>query len=377
MNTIIFSTIGTSSLTNRNKEAGRINELSNLTENEISNEDRRFLDEQINIKRNEKENILKENNAIEKLKNFSAELNGILSYYDIKNLGKIDNQILNIDYQILLSTDTYVGKLTSELIKEILQQIGFRNICVESIDKLNTKNTENFTEGIKELRDVIYNKYVSNDGYANYKKVFNLTGGFKSVNAYLNVLGMFYADEIIYVFETKTDLIKIPKLPIKINYEELKDLYEEFLMINTKIEPGLSDSKINKIFLFRIDNKFILNEWGEFIWEEIKDSVMKEKGLPKFDNIIYTDQVRKQFDNLETKLKGLFVSHIAVLSKFGRISDELRKSSLNLNKDTDGHSEYKIDLRSNIRIFFDYDENTRKFKILSIKKHISKRYVDI
>lgn len=376
MNTVIFSTIGTSSLTNRNKEAGKINELSNLTKNEISNEDRRFLDEQINIKRNEKENILKDINAIEKLKNFSAELNGILSYYDIKNLGKIDNQILN-DYQILLSTDTYVGKLTSELIKEILQQIGFKNIYVESIDKLNTKNTENFTEGIKELRDVIYNKYVSNDGYANYKKVFNLTGGFKSVNAYLNVLGMFYADEIIYVFETKTDLIKIPKLPIKINYEELKDLYEEFLMINTKIEPGLSDSKINKIFLFRIDNKFILNEWGEFIWEEIKDSVMKEKGLPKFDNIIYTDQVRKQFDNLETKLKGLFVSHIAVLSKFGRISDELRKSSLNLNKDTDGHSEYKIDLRSNIRIFFDYDENTRKFKILSIKKHISKRYVDI
>jgi putative CRISPR-associated protein (TIGR02619 family) len=377
MNTIIFSTIGTSSLTNRNKEAGRINELSNLTENEISNEDRRFLDEQISIKRNEMENILKDINDIEKLKNFSAELNGILSYYDIKNLGKIDNQILNIDYQILLSTDTYVGKLTSELIKEILQQIGFRNICVESIDKLNTKNTENFTEGIKKLRDVIYNEYVSNDGYANYKKVFNLTGGFKSVNAYLNVLGMFYADEIIYVFETKTDLIKIPKLPIKINYEELKDLYEEFLMINTEIEPGLSDSKINKIFLFRIDNKFILNEWGEFIWEEIKDSVMKEKGLPKFDNIIYTDQVRKQFDNLETKLKELFVSRITVLSKFGRISDEFRKEPLNLNKVTDGHSEYKIDLRSNIRIFFDYDENTRKFKILSIKKHISGRYVDI
>jgi len=377
MNTIIFSTIGTSSLTNRNKEAGRINELSNLTENEISNEDRRFLDEQKSIKRNEANNIFNDNNAVGKLKNFSAELNGILSYYDIKNLGKIDNQILNIDYQILLSTDTYVGKLTSELIKEILQKIGFRNICVESIDKLNTKNTENFTEGIKKLRDVIYNEYVSNDGYANYKKVFNLTGGFKSVNAYLNVLGMFYADEIIYVFETKTDLIKIPKLPIKINYEELKDLYEEFLMINTEIEPGLSDSKINKIFLYRKDNKFELNEWGKFIWGEIKDSVMKEKGLPKFDNIIYTDQVRKQFDNLETKLKGLFVSHIAVLSKFGRILDELRNPPLNLNKDTDGHSEYKIDLRSNIRIFFDYDENTRKFKILSIKKHISKRYVDI
>jgi len=376
MNTVIFSTIGTSSLTNRNKEAGKINELSNLTKNEISNEDSRFLDEQIRIKKNEVNNIFNDNNAIEKLKNFSAELNGILSYYDIKNLGKIDNQILN-DYQILLSTDTYVGKLTSEFIKEILQQIGFKNIYVESIDKLNTKNTENFTEGIKELRDVIYNKYVSNDGYANYKKVFNLTGGFKSVNAYLNVLGMFYADEIIYVFETKTDLIKIPKLPIKINYEELKDLYEEFLMINTKIEPGLSDSKINKIFLFRIDNKFILNEWGEFIWEEIKDSVMKEKGLPKFDNIIYTDQVRKQFDNLETKLKGLFVSHIAVLSKFGRISDELRNPPLNLNKDTDGHSGYKIELRDNLRIFFNYDENQRIFKILSIKKHISGRYEDI
>jgi hypothetical protein len=31
----------------------------------------------------------------------------------------------------------------------------------------------------------------------------------------MNTLGMFYADEVIYIFEAKTaDLIRIPRLPI-------------------------------------------------------------------------------------------------------------------------------------------------------------------
>lgn len=369
MPNIIFSTVGTSSLTKRNAEAERINDLSNLIENELSNGDREFLNNQLLIKENEIDNIF---NNLQQLKEFSAELNGILTFYNINNLNNIDNQILTMDYHILIATDTYVGKLTSNLIKEILNRLGFNNVYIEPIDKLNTKNTENFTEGVKNLRNVIYQNYILEAGYNNYKKILNLTGGFKSVNAFLNILGMFYADEIIYVFETKTDLIKIPKLPIKIDYERLKELYEEFLLINTA--DGMEKSGIDPIFLYIIDNRYILNEWGEFIWQEIKDSVINEKKLPRFNNIQYDNIINRQFDVLQPIEKELFALRIATLSKVGQISDILRRQPLNLNQDTDGHSEYKIELKDNIRIFLNYDENQRKFRILSIRQHRSGRY---
>ena len=45
---------------------------------------------------------------------------------------------------------------------------------------------------------------------SHYRVVFNLVGGFKSLQGYMNTLGMFYADEIIYIFEAPTaDLIRI------------------------------------------------------------------------------------------------------------------------------------------------------------------------
>jgi CRISPR/Cas system-associated protein Csm6 len=49
------------------------------------------------------------------------------------------------------------------------------------------------------------------------KVVFNLTGGFKSTNGWLQTLGMFYAGEIVYIFESQSEMLRIPRIPVAID----------------------------------------------------------------------------------------------------------------------------------------------------------------
>ena len=368
---LIFSTVGTSSVTNKNKEAKRINELSNKTGIDLSVEEREFLDRQIEERKQMMLDYVNNNN-INDLKELSAELNGIISYYG----DNLNSNNLN-DNHILLSTDTYIGNKTAELIGEILRKLGFEETYVIDIEKLNTKNTDNFREGLINLRKTI-NNYKDKE----YRKIFNLTGGFKSVNAFLNILGMFYADEIIYIFETKTDLIKIPKLPLKIDFDSLRNNYLEFLLLHPDVNVNGIEREfiqnINDIFLFPVDNKYILNEWGEFIWEEILKNLILEKGLPDFANLEYDGSIKRQYENLEKtdKIKlVLKISRAFYLLRNGNINDLRNDNILQLNNDTNDYSDYKFNFKDNLRVFCNYKENMLTLKV--IKKHEGNNYIDI
>src|SRR5699024_7664299 len=128
---------------------------------------------------------------------------GILGIYE-NNWNKCEK-----DIHFLLATDTYQGKLTAELLKEFLsRKVQSAQVIVPK--NLNTKTKEDFKAGIRDLlkwcEDVL-------PGYkdAGYEIIFNLTGGFKSLQGYLNTIGMFYADSISYIFEGADELISIPK----------------------------------------------------------------------------------------------------------------------------------------------------------------------
>lgn len=372
---LFFSTVGTSSITNKNQNAGKINELSNLTEDEIKSENIDFLNQQINYKKQEALNLLLKNDY-KKIKEFSAELNGILSYYP----SSLNDSNKQNDYHILLTTDTYVCRKTGELIKSLLNEIGFSLVFVENIKNLKIKDTETFTEGLKILRKKIYEEYLKNTNYKNYRKIFNLTGGFKSVNAFLNILGMFYADEIIYIFETRTDLIKIPKLPLKIDKSEFETKYEEWLYYFDKVNnAGMPYNIFSEIFITRIDNKYILNEWGEMIWDEIKEELILNKGLPDFKNVAYESDFKKRFLSYENEDKINIVLKIARASYLLMTTnniEELRKDPiLELNSDTDGISDYKIKVEGNRRLFLNFRQN--KLTFISYRKHEGNKYIEI
>jgi CRISPR/Cas system-associated protein Csm6 len=163
MNKVIISTVGSSLITNNfsNKERNEINAISNFTFDELI-EDKRYHEV---IDKIEKINYTK----IENLESASAELNGIVKYYGAHEA--IDKN----DVHFLLHTDTYLGEFAAMQIQKILKTKEINNISVIKIDKLNTKSSKEFNQGIKNLFKWCYDnvpKYRDNE----YNVIFNLTG---------------------------------------------------------------------------------------------------------------------------------------------------------------------------------------------------------
>lgn len=265
---LILSPVGTSLLTNNMKPKSRsvLYQHSNKQEDEIP--------DNIKSELREVENNIQQNwdaSDISNLKKISAELNGILGIYE-NNLNKGKK-----DIHFLLATDTYQGKLTAELLKEFLSgKVQSAQVIVPK--NLNTKTKEDFKSGIRDLlkwcEDVL-------PGYkdAGYEIIFNLTGGFKSLQGYLNTIGMFYADSISYIFEGADELISIPKLPVKIETEQFQENATLYLQLS---QTGLGIKKdrlknIPETFIEEYDqDRFILSDWGELSWNKVSKDILSK-----------------------------------------------------------------------------------------------------
>ena len=83
-------------------------------------------------------------------------------------------------------------------------------------DSLSTASTAAFSAGIDDL--IAWLERTIKPLRASYEVCFNLVGSFKSLQGYMNTLGMFYADKVIYIFEGQdAALITIPRLPIQVD----------------------------------------------------------------------------------------------------------------------------------------------------------------
>ncbi|MDD4155751.1 MAG: putative CRISPR-associated protein, partial [Candidatus Cloacimonetes bacterium] len=215
---MILSTIGTSLLTHKVNDQERffLNKYANFSYEDIPKADLSALTQFIDRAKNRLNN--QDLNEIQKL---SAELNGILSYYQ-NDLSNKRN-----DYHLLIATDTYEGKETALLVKEFLDRYNML-VEVKVIKGLKTDNTQSFTDGVKKLIAYLFENI---EGYE--EVVFNLTGGFKAIQAYLNTVGMFLANKLIYLFETGK-LINIPALPLKFDNYELMERYASFFAMLDK-----------------------------------------------------------------------------------------------------------------------------------------------
>ena len=221
----VLSTVGTSILTNlidrgNSTEGtwfGKLRDSANCKQDRLKSETALVI------------NTLAER-ALEKLmendvntnRQISAELNGI---YGIYGGGLPDN---SDDQHYLICTDTFQGQTTGNLIAEFLRDQGF-TVSVETPEGLSTQDTESFTKGTKELITWLDNAIPRPD--SGWDVIFNLVGGFKSLQGYMQTFGTFYADEIVYIFEGSSDLIKIPRLPIQIDTTVVQEHRTTFAMM--------------------------------------------------------------------------------------------------------------------------------------------------
>lgn len=236
----------------------------------------------------------------------SAELNGLYGLYE--------NQLTQArgDQHWLIATDTFLGRRAAEVVDVFLREQGLMsNIYVPS--DLSSAEPRQFSAGIKRLMRWCEETI---PGYREgYQVVFNLTGAFKSLQGYLNIVGMFYADEIVYIFETGHQLLRIPRLPLQVDIHALRAWRVELaLMAQGHVYGGEQVGGIPAGLLDTDSNgDASLSDWGELIWNRTVRDLLGEDLLP-FPRLQYTDTFRKDFKQASAAEKAELQQVLAKVS---------------------------------------------------------------
>ncbi|MEM1253267.1 MAG: putative CRISPR-associated protein [Cyanobacteria bacterium P01_H01_bin.21] len=325
MTNIVVSTIGTSLLTNQinRSEPAEKHWYPKLRDSaNLSWEDTEEITQTIiNTLRDRALESLRELSVAE-IRRTSAELNGLYGLYgEDLNQGRLDTHYL-------LATDTAQGRITADIVAEFLRVKGLNQAIVYVPTNLSTASTTAFTEGIDELLDWLETTIKPKRNSCDI--CFNLVGGFKSLQGYLNTLGMFYADKIIYIFEGKeANLITIPRLPVRVDDALLAPYRVPLALMDAGL--GLSASEVEGIpeaMLGEMDGKKVLSTWGQLIWSQARDSLLTQELLP-FPHLIYKDDTfPKDYKNQKDSNEKLVLQ--SVLAKLSAALIPTQGAPLNL-----------------------------------------------
>jgi putative CRISPR-associated protein (TIGR02619 family) len=219
----------------------------------------------------------------------SAELNGLYGLYeDQLHLGQDD-------FHYLLVTDTYIGKQAGKVVTDFLRLQGWHNVSTYCPPKLSTATAGDFSQGMKNLINWC-EQTISGYRESGYEIVFNLTGGFKSLQGYLTIVGMFYADRIVYIFEAANELLTIPRLPIHIDESVFRE-YRVPLALMAEGSALLSKDGVAGIpdgLLEIVDGVVGLSNWGQLAWNRLRRDLLSEV-LLDFPRIRYTSSFERDF----------------------------------------------------------------------------------
>lgn len=346
MRRVIVSTIGTSLLTNQINRANpeekdwypQLRDTANLSEQNTPETVKKIistLEERANKQLN--------NVQIPQIRRASAELNGIYGVYqEDLTQGKED-------YHFLIATDTIQGQRTAQIVENFLRKQGLNNTSIYAPSGLSTASTEDFSVGIDGLI-VWLQKTIPPLRESKYKICFNLVGSFKSLQGYLNTIGMFYADEIIYIFEGhKSDLITIPRLPISVDTSLFKPYTMQLALLNAG--AGLSPQETNGIpetMLGEFDGKMVLSTWGYLVWNQCKDDLLSGD-LINFSRLEYQDSFRADYNKVKDKHKRVKLQE--TLANVTCLLNESNGDTAILKKDGGGIKYSKLKNQGNIDHF--------------------------
>lgn len=233
------------------------------------------------------------------IRRLSAELNGLFAFYegDLRQGAR--------DQQILIATDTVVGRGCAAVVRRFLESRGLK-VIVEIPPGLNTSSTEAFSSGIKEL---IYWCDTTLRGYRDqqYQILFNLVGAFKAVQGYLNTIGMFYADAMLYLFEGEDQPIIIPRLPIRIDQTQIHDHASVLALLAENRNDGIPLDLVVGLadtFYEAIDGLATITDWGELTWAGARRDIYREQ-LLTFPRLTYAPSFEKDVERHRKEIEHI------------------------------------------------------------------------
>lgn len=245
-------------------------------------------------------------------KQLSAEINGLLAWQN-----QADWQPSGSDMYLLLATDTALGLSTAQSICAWLQQKGY-SAQVISAEGLNTGSLDSFRQALSSLvrqLDELLSAYRS----SGYQIQFNLTGGFKSLNGFLQALSTLYADHSFYLFEGSSEVIRIPTLPLTLDANRLMlDHLTTFRRLSQSMPiTAAQQQSIPELMLFRLGDDVMLSEWGELLWLSGHKSIYQQQVLPSIsERVQYGADFLSSCSGRSPELVYLINDRIAMLAAY-------------------------------------------------------------
>lgn len=293
MKRVMLTTVGTSLLTNQADDDERrvLRDAANLRTGALTPEQARVLE------RCRGAAAAALDGGPEAAARASAELNVLLAFHERRESELAD------DMHVLVVTDTAQGEAAADVLAAYLRQRGVENVQRWAPAGFSTADPRSFRRGV---REVLRRCDEALPGYraCGLPVIFNTLAGFKAQRDILNIVGMFYADEILYVFEgAGAPLLRIPRLPIRIDRELFREHAAEMAQLaaylpvggpGRPVPPWLPETLLDEP---EADGARGLSMWGYLVWDRVKDELLTQAPLT-LPYIEYAPSYLRDFERL-------------------------------------------------------------------------------
>jgi len=253
--------------------------------------------------------VLKASSDPQNLHKASAELNSL----DRILAGKSPNRNDRLDF---LASETPDGALAARVIADFCKEYFEREAALHLIEGLQVSDGLRFRRvGLRSLINTLYD-ILKEVPAGTYTRILNTTGGFKGVVPYLTVIGMLEGVEVSYIYEQSPELLVLSGLPLRLDYDLLKDSYEALVKCRQEgqlsrqdligllklQDQRLSDHPTWALFeVIEVDGQdlYALNGLGEIVLRHLEKSVGKSQ-------IYLSKQAAKRWDAMDNVQKQRF-----------------------------------------------------------------------
>ena len=286
--------------------------------------------------------------GIEGILNKYIEDNDTSISAEIDSIIKIANEYKEDCDVYLIATDTIQSPICAEYIQkwfeknniEFISTIHFRKTQEFIIENLQVKQKQAFErEGLTNL----FNRINTIAGGFWDNIVFNITGGYKALIPYMSLMAQINNVPAYYNFQEskgeKFDLLKIPNIPINVDYDLFDKYWEEIekIAVTGEIEDNYQlKQDLSSILEFE-DDLVMLTGLGFVLWEKYKSKFF----------LFYCPEDVWKIINSTSEIKKI------IQEDFSR--EEMRKS--HVNPEPNNHKLTYKRTRSVQRIYYFYDNN--------------------
>jgi putative CRISPR-associated protein (TIGR02619 family) len=165
---------------------------------------------------------------------------------EIKSLTKI--RISNDDKVILYASETPKGIVTARVIGEFIKQVWkcpFKAENIEVVSGLQVEDAGKFRSlGVVRYVESVVNKINDPNNLYGREIILNATAGFKSLVPYTTLIGLLFKIPVKYIFETSSELLSLPPIPVNFDLEFFVKI--KFILDEIEQESKISEEKLRR-----------------------------------------------------------------------------------------------------------------------------------